>query len=149
MIQNNVSIRLTPEEFDAVQKALALINNTLTPYLIQLTPEQRRQLPKMSDKTTPFVEKSLELAEQYPQFVPEVMDVNELKIDFESVQTLRTLHKPLEKIYDQLSDTILLAGSEAYTASLAYFNNVRAAVVASEQTTAEAQQVFEELNKRF
>jgi hypothetical protein len=146
MLENNVSIKLTPEEFDKISQALEVINSTLKPHLVQLSPEQRRQLPKMSDKTTPFVEKALEMAENHPEFAPSTMVVGELKVDFDSVKTLGKIQKPMEKLFNSLSDTILVAGSEAYIASLAYYNTVK---TAAEGDSARAKEIYEELSQRF
>jgi hypothetical protein len=46
------------------------IKALLAPYITPLTPEQRRALAKMGDKTLAFVEKAHELALINPLFVP-------------------------------------------------------------------------------
>lgn len=145
MMENNISIRLTTEEFDKVLQAIQVIEATLKPHLILLTPEQRRQLPKMSDKTTPFVELALRSAEKNPEFSPDSLDVAELKVDFDAVQTLNKLGKPLEKIQTQLSDTILLAGSEAYVAAVDYYNTVKQAA----EITPKAREIYTELESKY
>jgi hypothetical protein len=42
----------------------------LKPHIIALTPDERRAIPKMSDKTLPFMEKTLDYYQAAPQFAP-------------------------------------------------------------------------------
>ena len=43
----------------------------------------------MSDKTLPFVDKTLDYAQSSPQFAPQHMNVPEMKIDIEVLNVLR------------------------------------------------------------
>ncbi len=60
MQENQISIQITPAEVQAVNDAIASINGVLGKYLIALTPEERKALPKMSDGSLPFVKKALD-----------------------------------------------------------------------------------------
>jgi hypothetical protein len=52
------------------RSAIKVLEEKLMPYLIALTPSQRLELPKMSDKTLPFVEKIKEYFVTAPEFIP-------------------------------------------------------------------------------
>jgi hypothetical protein len=120
--ENAVSIQIPAAELKKMLDAFKTIESVLRPYLIALTPEERKQLPKMSDKTVPFVEKTLDYAKSNPQFAPAYMSIPELKIDIDAVYTLTQVARPIDQLREGLGDTMMLAGSEAYIAALAYYN---------------------------
>ncbi len=126
--------------------AFKIIESVLRPYLIALTPEERKQLPKMSDKTVPFVEKTLDYAKSNPQFAPAYMSIPELKIDIDAVHTLTQLARPIDQLREGLGDTMMLAGSEAYIAALAYYNSVKQA---AKMNVPGARAIYDDLSKRF
>ncbi len=51
--ENIVSIEIPAADITAVQDAIQIIEDKLKPYLVALNPEERQELPKMSDKTAP------------------------------------------------------------------------------------------------
>lgn len=61
MPYQNISAELKPDEKNAILDLIQQITDKL-PFLINLTQEERIQIPKMGDKTVAFVEKALELA---------------------------------------------------------------------------------------
>ncbi len=63
---NRISLRVTAADQKKINEALKTAQETLKPYLVALTTEERRTLPKMSDRTTPFVEKALGYAQTNP-----------------------------------------------------------------------------------
>ena len=144
--ENIVSIEIPAAEVTAVQDAIKIIDDTLKPYLVALNPEERKELPKMSDKTAPFVEKVMDYAKSDAEFAPAYMNVDELKKDIDAVGTLTELARPIEQLNRTLEDTIMLAGSEAYVASLAYYNSVKRA---AKINVPGALTIHEDLKKRF
>src|SRR5687767_4015060 len=97
--ENKVSIRLKPEGQKKVIDSLMFASEVLKPYLVALTPAERQELPKMSDGTVPFVQKTLEYAQINAQFVPAYVDVKELKVDFDAVEALAHIFRPVEQLY--------------------------------------------------
>jgi hypothetical protein len=144
--ENKVSITLKPEDLKKVLDALNTANAVLKPYLIALTPAERQELPKMSDGTVPFVQKTLEYAQTNAGFVPAYIDVKELKTDFDAVEALAQIFRPIEQLYFNLSDTMTLSGSEAYVASLAFYNSVKQA---AKINVPGAKAIAEDLKLRF
>jgi len=59
--ENVISIQISPEDKTAIENAIRTLEEKLPPYVVALTPAQRRDLPKMKDKTLPFVEKSVSI----------------------------------------------------------------------------------------
>ena len=144
--ENIISISLEEEDITGIQDALDGIDIVLDPLLIALTPQQRRTLPKMSDGTLPFVSKVMDYAESDPQFVPPFLDVPELKKDFDAVDLLMPLQRRIEQLNSKLADTLMLAGSEAYVASLSYYHSVKMGV---KMNVPGAKPIFDDLSKRF
>ena len=118
----------------------------LLPHLKDLSADERRLLPKMADKTVAFVSKTHAYMSEAPELVPPYVNLEEQKIDLEAVESLKQLFVPLQKLTDLLDDTMLLSGSEAYVASLAYYNYVKGAVKAGVPGT---DLIYQDLKKRF
>ncbi len=147
MINDNVvSVELAPKEIADSVKALKALQEKLNDQLIALQPKERHELPKMSDKTMPFVEKVVSYVDSRPEFVPFYLSPEELKIDFKAVNDLKQILREAEQLCQSLNDTITLSGSEAYTAALAYYSSVKQAAKAN---VPNAQPVYEDLRKRF
>ncbi|MBI9071952.1 MAG: hypothetical protein JEY94_10155 [Melioribacteraceae bacterium] len=144
--QNDVSIVIPPEVLTEVKDAVTLIKTKLDPFLVALTPDERKTLPKMSDKTVAFVEKTLGYTESTPDFAPPYMKVDEMKIDLKAVDDLNGIFKPLQQIESNLDDTIMVCGSEAYVSALSYYNSVK---MAAKLDIPSAKPIYDDLKKRF
>ena len=118
----------------------------LRPYLYPLKPEDRQSMLKMGDKSLAFVEKTSELAASNPQFCPSYLNLDELNIDIADAVNLRALNNRLQQLSREIEDTIMLAGSEAFTQSLSFYNSVKQA---ARDNVSGAESLFEELKKRF
>jgi hypothetical protein len=132
-----------------LQQALARANEIktlLAPYLSTLTPDQRQSLPKMGDKTWSFVEKAHELAIVNPVLVPPFVVMNDYNIDYTDAHSILPLLVTVQQLAQGISDIRLLAGSEAYQASLAFYNSAKQA---AKQNVPGAQAVYETLKPRF
>ena len=146
-ITNKVSFTISDEELTEVNGALDAISRIFEPRAISLTPESRRDLPKMGDKTIAFVEKTIELANQNPDFVPPFVDLSEMNVDLNGFKALRVINRRLEALSQMLDDTGIQSGSEAYSVALSIYNQVKA--VAKATHSAESQQAEKELSARF
>ncbi len=144
--ENIISIKIKAEDLEKANAAVKTLAEIFEPHLIALTQQERRQYPKMSDKTEPFVKKSLEYMKTAPQFSPPFIDVNEMEIDFQAITQLLPIYLILERLSSNLDDTILLSGSEAYSAALGYYNSVKQAV---KMNVPDAKPIYEDLKKRF
>jgi len=69
MNTNRVSATLLTADQEAVMTALGVIRERL-PFLIDLTTAERVILPKLGDKTQPFVKKAVDIARQHPELLP-------------------------------------------------------------------------------
>jgi hypothetical protein len=145
-INNIISIDIPQSVADRVIANLNDSISLLKPYVVALTPDDRQKLAKMSDKTVPMVEKIIEYTATHPEFSPAYLDVAELKKDMAATTALLGIARLAEPFNDNLNDTIMLAGSEAYVAALAYYNSVKQA---AKMNVPNAKTVYEDLKKRF
>ncbi|MCS5489300.1 hypothetical protein [Algoriphagus limi] len=145
-MENKISIEIPAADLQAAKAALEQVQQILAPYVIALTPDQRKTIPKMSDGTEPFVGKVIEYAESYPQFLPPFVDKGEFDKDWEAISGLLPLLRLCTQIQDTLSDTTMLAGSEAYISALSYYNSVKQA---AKVNVPDAKAIYEDLRKRF
>ena len=145
-LNNLVSVKIPQKEMAAATEKLNELLGILKPYLVALTPDERRELPKMSDGNAPFVDKALHYARTNPELSPAFVNVDELEIDLKAVNDLSQIYRLAEKLCSGLNDTIMLSGSEAYVAALAFYKSVK---VAANMNVAGAQPIYEDLKKRF
>lgn len=143
MSENRVSAVLKQEDADAVLEAIKTIKEKL-PFLIDLSPEERKALPKMGDKTEAFVSKAAEVAKQNGDFLPRSFDVDEMTRDVTLYNGLRSIKLALAPLTELVDDTLLEVGSEAYASALVVYQYAKNA-----GQGAALDDVVDELGKRF
>jgi hypothetical protein len=135
MPDNRVSAQLGEADRQAVLAAINTIRTKL-PFLIDLTPEERRSLPRMGDKSRGFVEQALQVAEQNPDILPRSFDVGEMRTDVELLSALSPVLTSLSQLNELVDDTVMAVGSEAYASALLVYQFARAAGKGSALDTA-------------
>ena len=145
-IENRVSVVLTPELLEQCGAAINTLTAALSPLLLSISKEERQALPKMSDKTIPFVDKVIEYSQSNPEFTPPFLNMVEMKVDVKAVDDMLKLYHPLEQLLSKMNDTVMLSGSEAYTAALTYYNTVKQATA---MNVPGAKVIYNDLKKRF
>jgi len=143
---NLVSLNITEAELAELKAALEVLTTKLLPHLKTLSPEERMELPKMGNKTISFVQKTLEHCKENPELVPNYVNVDELAKDLQGVEALRVLYQPLLRITEGISDTMILAGSEAYSTALIFYNSIKYAMKSKIQ---KAEGIYKDLSARF
>jgi hypothetical protein len=146
MIQDSVTIVIPPDVLAQVLDLQTQVKNLLAPYMVALTPDERRGIPKMSDKTVTFVSKTLEYANAYPQFAPAYLNVAGLQIDVKAVDDLTSVEQLVENVALQLNDSIMISGSEAYVAALTFYGSVKEA---ARRNVPAAKAIYDDLKVRF
>lgn len=144
--ENLVSLSISAADLKEIQVAIETLKIKLLPHLLALTIDEKMHLAKMKDKTIAFVTKAYEHGMQNPKLVPNYVDFTELKKDLDAVELLRQLLYPLEEIAQNTEDTMTVAGSEAYTAALAFYDSVK---VAAKAGVPGAMTIVNDLKVRF
>ncbi|PZX15919.1 hypothetical protein LX69_02113 [Breznakibacter xylanolyticus] len=129
-----------------VQRKLTEVTTLLRPYMASLTVADRQVLPKMGEKTLAFVTKAREYAGQQPELLPAYINKADFDIDVADAVNLIALKSQIDQMASLIDDTMLLAGSEAYTASLAFYNSVKQA---ARQNVPGAKVIHDDLSARF
>ena len=145
-MDNKINFAIPEEAITQATQKLNEVAAILLPYLIALTPEERRTIPKMSDKTMPFVEKTIEYCETAPQFAPPYLDSKALVGDMKVTQQLTPLLRTAIALNDGLDDTVMEAGGESYVNALSYYNSVKQA---AKMNVPGAKSIYDDLSKRF
>jgi hypothetical protein len=125
MPDNRISTTLSTNDQADVLAAIKTIRDKL-PFLLDLTPEERRSLPRMGDKSRAFVAQALTVAEQNADILPRSFDTAEMRKDVELAQALEPILAALAQLYELVEDTYLEVGSEAYVAALAVYQYAKA-----------------------
>jgi hypothetical protein len=139
-------IPIPPEVLAEAQSYIDATNKLLEPYLLPLTPTERHDMPKMGDKTLSFVEKAQDYISQYPELCPSYLNVTALNTDIADATGLRKMHIAAKQLLDEIDDTIVIAGSEAYQSALIFYNAIKAAAT---QNIPGAKEVYEDMRLRF
>ena len=146
MTENKISLEIPAADYQSIVAKLREVETAIAKYLIALTPDQRQSYPKTGDKTHQFVEKALEHAASNPELLPAYVDIAEWQKDSKTRHDLRTVLALCEKLRSNVDDTMLLCGSESYTAALAFYSSVKQA---AKMNVAGAKTIVDDLSPRF
>ncbi len=144
--ENLVSVQVPAQDLETAIEKLDDVKTILKPFLIALKAKEREGSIRMTEKSLPFVERIVEYAQSHPQFKPSYMRLDELLIDLKAVEDLTLLYREVNQLCENLNDTILLSGAEAFTESMAYYNSVKQA---AKMNVPEAKSIHEDLKNRF
>lgn len=142
---NRISAVLSDQDVAAVQAALATLRGVL-PFLVTLTAQERKELPKMGPKSIGFDEKCTTYMANRAEFVPGFVDMAEVQKDRALRAQLLRFAAELESLSGSVDDTLQLVGSEVWMADLAYYQSVREA---AHRGRAGAQDIYDDLRLRF
>jgi hypothetical protein len=130
------------------QRALELIAELkeILPFVIKLSANDRKTMPKMDDGRLPFVEKSLNYGKQQPLIIPPFTSIEELTNDLGLFNSTRLVAQELNSLSEMVNDTRTAVGSDAYQAALSIYNSAKGAVKMGIPGT---QSIVDELGKLF
>jgi hypothetical protein len=142
---NKISVAITAADMGVMLTAINDLNSKLN-FLLALSEEDRKDLPKMGDKTVAFVNKCFDYAKANPALVPTYVEMAEFEKDVVAVSELLKVLRPIHQLYQRLDDTVMQAGSEAYQAGLLFYNNLKGATKAG---VPGAKTIYHDLAERF
>lgn len=111
---------LSDEEKAAVLAALEIVKTKL-PFLVDLSPDERRSLPKMGDKSVAFVQAALAVAEQNPNILPPAFNLAAFRKDVALMTTAQPVADKIKQLAELMDDTMVALGTDAYTAALVVY----------------------------
>ncbi len=145
--KNLVSSSLNAADKQEVLGNIKAIKRKLDGVLqFNLTPSERQEMLKMGDKTLAFVEKSISYAGTNPGLVPPYLNLSEAAKDYWLAQDMAQIARELRILLQGVEDTLMVTGSEAYTASLVFYGSVKAA---SRTDSPGSHAIYADLSERF
>lgn len=145
MTSNRLSTVIAADALAEVKTHFQKINSLL-PFLTGLTATERQTLPKIDQANKVFVSDAIKAIGQNPDFIPGYLKPAELEKDFTLYSQLDELNSLAASLSEKISDTQMLAGSEAYVTSLTAYRLFESAANAG---MAGADAVYDELKQRF
>ena len=145
-MENKITEAIPSDILAQAGQKISELKALLAPFMHTLTAAERHDMLKMSNKSYTFVNKVVYYCVNNPEFKPGYMDVAALNIDFDTATGLRPILEQCNQLSAQIDDTLMLAGSEAFTNALIYYSAVRTAAKNGET---HAKVIFEDLSERF
>jgi hypothetical protein len=142
---NRISAEVTAAQKTSVMTNLTEINTTLD-FLINLTKDERIQLPKLGTASLGFDEQCASYMASAPNLVPPFVDPAEVTKDRALRLVLADLLREARKLCEKLDDTLLLVGSEIWMADLSFYQTVRQA---ARRDVPGADTIYDDLKERF
>ncbi|MDR0313642.1 MAG: hypothetical protein LBI14_08585 [Treponema sp.] len=146
MKNNNHLTPIEEKTLETISKSIEKLRESISSHVTPLTPKERQKLPKMGDKTLAFVKKCYEFSRMNPDLCPKHIDLDVFERDYMDAQGLYATINMVKQLQENLVDTQMCAGSEAYQAALVFYNYVK---LHAATNVSGAKAVYEELRKRF
>ena len=106
-MENLIEVNIPEADMSEINQAITTLNEKLLPHLVNLSPGDRLELPKMGDKTVAFVTKSISHMEENPNLIPKYLEVAPVKVDLAAIEMLRKILSALKNLADMADDTML------------------------------------------
>nr|VFK44247.1 MAG: hypothetical protein BECKTC1821E_GA0114239_10338 [Candidatus Kentron sp. TC] len=144
MPYQNIDASLSPEDIEAIKVAFQTILEKL-PFLVNLTPKERRSLFKTGVDSVSFIENALNAAQDHPDILPATFKTEELKSDVDLFSVLTDIGTIAASVASEIDDTRLAVGSEAMEKGTQVYNYVKTAA----KTTPGLKPVADQLGQCF
>ncbi len=142
---NRISKTLSQGEITEIRVNVDALKKSFT-FLQNLTPGERKNLPKINSANKIFAEDSIHTLESAQGWIPKVLTAAEARKDLTLFEQLDPIILELEILLRQMKDTQIIAGSEAYRTALAVYSLADAA---RKMPMEGAQSAYELLKSRF
>ena len=142
---NRISATLAAAAITAINGALATIRTNM-PFLLSLTPEERKMLPKLGDGRVALLEDALPLMVANPDLMPSYIEIAEVTKDGDLRSALDPIFNSIATLSQDVQDTETIVGSELYNAIRAFYLNCQEAAKRGATT---AQAIVDVLAKYF
>ena len=142
---NRISAEITAANKTAILTKLTEIK-ALMPFLLNLTKDERIQLPKLGGASLLFDEQCASYIASAPNLVPPYVDPAEVSKDRVLRVTVADVLREVKKLCEMLDDTLMVIGSEIWMADLSFYQTVRQA---ARRNVSGADTVYDELRERF
>ncbi len=125
-MKNQISVEMSDERLKRIWDKLKGIKDEM-PFLIDMTPEERRSRSVMNSARKPFVEKTIAYGEKDPRIVPNYVDIEEMKKSMKLYEQLVELGAEFKRFGEGLSDTAAAIGENLWTGGLSIYDSSKTA----------------------
>jgi hypothetical protein len=144
MFTNTISQALTALQKTDISTKINDIKLILV-WLFNLTPEDRKKIIKMGDKSVSYVRGVLAALKANPAVVPSTFDVTEFEKDMTLYDDLLAILMLLRPLFEGLEDTLVLVGSELIQQANAGYAILKEAA----KTNSALTQTVQDLGERY
>jgi hypothetical protein len=123
-MENRINAELAAEVKQQILTKLREVR-ALMPFLVDLSPAERRGVPKMGNDRRSFVEESLVLAQQDDSYLPRSFEVADMERDWNLDGSLMPIEMEITQLAEMVSDTRILVGAELYTSALVVYSSAK------------------------
>lgn len=116
------------------------------PFLIKLSAEEKKSLPKMDDDRVAFVNKALNYCKSEPGVCPPYVNLKEFDKDLALSSNLSQVSKEISRLAEMIADTRMAASTDAYLAALSSYNSAKQAAKMGVPGT---KAIVDDLGKQF
>ncbi len=145
-LDNLISVTLTEAEVQAINEAIASINNVLQDKVVNLSPNERRQYGSIADRNKILVDKCKDYMDRNPETIPNILDKAEFDRDYETRKQMELPVRSLKRIIEKLEDTKTLLDHDNYHASVAYYRYLKFLSMQNEPGTTT---IYNDLKKHY
>lgn len=123
---NKISASISEQDMTDILAAFATIKTKL-PFLINLSPAEKRRMPNISTERGGMVDTFTNEMALHPELIPTYVDMPELALDAALFAQLETIRSCANELCEGINDTHQAVGSDMYLAYLSFYNNVKQA----------------------
>ena len=142
---NRIVGALTEQDVTELQTAIEAMKSKLD-FLITLTRQDRRELPKMGERSIGFEEKCATHMATNPEFLPGFVSLPAITSGRALRSQLQRCFAPLQALCTALEDTLMAVSSEIWLADLAFYHNAHDA---ARRKLPGAEAIYSDLSSRF
>lgn len=117
MSQNRIALNFTLEALATIDTALGMLENELGA-LVGLSPDERRQLTKMGEKSEAFCRQAVTVLSENSQVLARNFDLSGYQADLAALDALRPRSVRLRRLVERMADSEMALGSDLMMASL-------------------------------
>ncbi|MFW5916276.1 MAG: hypothetical protein ACOCTM_02255 [Bacteroidota bacterium] len=125
-MKNQIAVEMSDDRLKRIWDNLKGIKDEM-PFLIDMTPEERRSRSVMNSARKPFVEKTIAYGEKDPRIVPNYVDIEEMKKSMKLYEQLVELGAEFKRVGEGLSDTAAAIGENLWTGGLSIYDSSKTA----------------------
>lgn len=144
-MENKISSIIKNDVLTEVLQSIETIEKNL-PFLLNLSDDERQGGFRLGDKNLGFLTKTKDYMKQNPEFMPAYVSIDEVTKDAVLAEQLTTVERKLSILTDKINDTGNIAGMEALSGALVYYNSVKEA---AKNNVNGAITIYQDLKTRF